>query len=252
MTPKKGIGYKKKKSTVNRSQRGLESEGMKINQSRGDNKAADAPFVGLSTARRVSTSTTTRENNTKTKVGCVAEGNRRIGSLDCVSGVCSRNENEIHCTKRQRLSLADSFIEIGKKAKEDSGSLSTEGLGMKIGEALKMALPFMAERRILMETLNKTFGFLSPDTVNTATIPRALVSPLRNACKRVNFVTPKQDIVEDVSFDEKIFFTSLEDGMSPVPAITASTHKCRARNDVNEALNRHGTLTHQAAIIHDI
>ena len=28
--------------------------------------------------------------------------------------------------------------------------------------------------------------------------------------------------------------------------------KCRARNDVNAALDRHGTLTHQAAVIHDI
>jgi hypothetical protein len=122
---------------------------------------------------------------------------------------------------------------------------------MKVAGALKMALPTLAEKKIMME---KIAAALQIPAQNVPTTPPIAVpeTPERNVVRRAPFVTPRKPIQFPVCFDRNAFFTALEDGETPIPGSTASTHKCRARNDVNGALNGHGKLEHQAAIIHDI
>ena len=54
------------------------------------------------------------------------------------------------------------------------------------------------------------------------------------------------------NFDQHAFFCAFDDVERGINSSTASAKKKRVRNDVNAALDRHGTLTHQAAVIHDI
>jgi hypothetical protein len=70
--------------------------------------------------------------------------------------------------------------------------------------------------------------------------------------RRAAIVTPKRLIENPIDFDDALFYKSLEDGVTPIPPSTAWTHKWRVtRMDVIAALNKPGTLRHQAVIIHD-
>jgi hypothetical protein len=136
-------------------------------------------------------------------------------------------------------------MKIGDETKNGNG-LTTGGLGMKIGVALRNILCSKAEKEIMLKSITASLGMQS-------IIPQSSpMSPPQIKLSRAPFVTPHKLIENPVNFDGEIFFTALEDGLTPMNPSTASTHKCRARNDVNAALNRHGTLEHQAAIIHDI
>jgi hypothetical protein len=139
---------------------------------------------------------------------------------------------------------------IGKEAVEEE-SLTTEGLGMKIGEALKVAIASMADKKLIVESITAALGVHAVVTT-TPSVLETSTTPPRNNIRMAPFVTPNQPIDRMVEFDAAKFYTDLKDGDTPVPASTAWTHKWRAKHDVNAALNRHGTLEHQAAIIHDI
>ena len=77
-------------------------------------------------------------------------------------------------------------------------------------------------------------------------------TPMKTSVRGNPFVTPQKAIQTPVNFDKNAFYLSKDGTDGGVCQSTASANKCRARNDVNAALDRHGTLTHQAAVIHDI
>ena len=77
-------------------------------------------------------------------------------------------------------------------------------------------------------------------------------TPMKTSVTGSPFVTPQKAIQTPVNFDKNAFYLSKDGTDGGVCQSTASANKCRARNNVNAALDRHGTLTHQAAVIHDI
>jgi hypothetical protein len=125
--------------------------------------------------------------------------------------------------------LGNSLISIGK---ETLHGLSLQGVASKIGHALREAIPVQQDRDGIVLNLGHLMGLevVEEEVVNrmnNETPPKLYCNS-----KRAPFVTPNKLIDNPVEFDGDIFFTALEDGITPVPASTASTHKCRARIDV--------------------
>jgi hypothetical protein len=218
-------------------------------------------FASSSQLRSLEETTVVPTNNSEADEDYYSSGRKRKGS-NCalsegspfndrtlsVTNCCSPEEN-CCVTKRHRSDLGASLIEIGRDTKEMLNSLTCKMIGKKIGHVLKEYVPSMSERCSLVSSFVAAIGVVSAENVNF-TAP--LLPPQTLNHRPRPSITPTKQIEKPVVFDGDIFFTALQDGESPVPASTASTHKCRARNDVNTALNRHGTLEHQAAIIHDI
>jgi hypothetical protein len=253
MTPKKGIGFKRKQhqpsnslcQRFNQQNKGCEKQVNKNIESKVE-VSATTPLRGFGKNRE--------GNQRKRKAYCSFDSSSRNSSSPQLVEESnieedSEPENCFCATKRHRESLASStFIEIGEETSKGGFSLTTEGLGMKIGAALKNAIPLLADRKVLMSSLTAAFGIQNDVEVGNV----SPLSQLDNNTTVAPFVTTINPVMQAVNFDSEIFFTALQDGITPVPGSTASTHKFRARNDVNAALNRHGTLEHQAAIIHDI
>ena len=58
--------------------------------------------------------------------------------------------------------------------------------------------------------------------------------------------------LQDVNFDKNVLYCSLKDLERGVGVQHASDNRRRARKEITAAMNRNGTLSHQATAIHDI
>jgi hypothetical protein len=213
MTLTKGIGYRKKKTKPSKT--GKASSGGKTAPEeeeivRGDNENV---FIGAQAIVDAGSSSSVRTSKRLFDSSRSVAGNSAFRDSTSVVGNCA--DCCLNPTKRQQLSTGTALEKVAQETSQEEG-LTTEGLGMKIAQAWKIALSIMAQKKIMVDTIAGAFG------LNGSGLRVIEVTPQRKECTRAPFVTPKKAIENPVQFDGDKFCTALDDGITPLPASTAS------------------------------
>ena len=250
------IGYKRKQSATKTGNRGHTVAVLNLEKQSKEGRL-ETPINNKekSSAASVNTGTSTEEshgfsssNKRKTSPDKILQDRTSI-TANAANRIIPDSRTCFNATKRQRISCGNRLSEVAVEALEEE-EMTIPVLGMKVASALKLALTTEAERKIIMDVIATEFGLSNPNIVGAGEINQN--TPKKQQIARVAFVSPTIPIENEVIFDDDCFFKDLEDGETAVQPSTAWSRKWRAKMDVNAALNRHGTLCHQAKVIHEI